>query len=315
MKLRKYNEIEKDLEFWLNEAIKDRKLLNQSENTIYTFKNSIEKFIEFCYLERINDYPDLDFKDFNKYFIKNYISYLKDLNYKPSSINTHLKYLYAFFKFISENNEDGVDLLYKLDKIFLKEEKNVIYTFSNEELEKIQLALINKLNLTKSYTTFRNAFIVYLLSLTGARVSEIINLKNDDIKENGEFFYLKLTGKGNKERIVPIEKDYIIDFLEKLQELKDKDNINSEYFLPDKQGYKTAITSIQSFNKTLLKNLGIKGNIHQYRHTFATILLEKGVDINTIKELLGHSSIQTTASYYAKVTDKAKQEAIRKLKE
>ena len=133
---------------------------------------------------------------------------------------------------------------------------------------------------------------------TGLRVSELVNLKLNDIDLDSDL--IRTLGKGSKERIIPIG-DYAIYYLKKyiLEYRKELLKTNTDYIFLNNHGKKL---SRQSFYK-LVKELAIKKNIktefspHTLRHSFATHLLDRGADIVSIKEMLGHSSLSTTQIY------------------
>ena len=146
---------------------------------------------------------------------------------------------------------------------------------------------------------YRNKAMIELLYATGLRISELINLKLNNV--NFDQDYVKTLGKGSKERIVPIG-DYAKYFLKIYIDLYRNDflrNKESEYIFISNQGKKMTRQTFFLLLKKLAKEKGIKTDFspHTLRHSFATHLLKYGADLRSIQELLGHSDIATTRIY------------------
>lgn len=142
----------------------------------------------------------------------------------------------------------------------------------------------------------RNAALVEVLFSTGIRVSELCNLKSKMITDN---YCIKITGKGNKERIIKISNTNVINILE-LHLKENRNNILTEDFLfTNRDGKRLSESSVRNIINNLVKETGYDMHVtpHMFRHSFATYLLDEGVDIRYIQSFLGHSSITTTQIY------------------
>lgn len=186
------------------------------------------------------------------------------------------------------------------DMVIPKMPRNLPKTLSIEEVDKLLDIDI------KNYYDYRNKAMIELMYSSGLRVSELINLKNHDIDfENSA---VRVFGKGSKERVLPVS-DYAIEaiklYIEKSKGWLSKGKTNEYLFLNNHGNNMTR----QAFFK-ILKNLAIEKGIktdfspHTLRHSFATHLLERGADLRSIQELLGHSSISTTQIYTYLSNDK-----------
>lgn len=152
--------------------------------------------------------------------------------------------------------------------------------------------LDNLLINSNKITDYRNSLIIKIFLFCGLREQEMINLQISDFKEDDEETYaIYLIGKGNKEREVFIKKS-LINF--ELNELIEKEY---KFICETSSGKQMDGSQIYRMLKSIYNKLNIKANVHDLRHTFAKSLSYKNVDITVIKELLGHSSIQTTAIY------------------
>jgi integrase/recombinase XerD len=211
---------------------------------------------------------------------------------KMSTIQRKLSAIKSFHAFLLL--EKIVDDNVTAEIVSPKQEKKLPTVLSMEEVELILLKLEDDTPINK-----RNKSMVELMYATGMRVSELINLNIEDIHLNNEFIHVK--GKGNKERIIPINdiaikvlQDYIING----RIVLNKQNRHDALFL----NYLGNRISRQSFWKFLTKHcesVGITKHInpHKLRHSFATHLLENGVDLRLVQELLGHEDISTTQIY------------------
>ena len=165
--------------------------------------------------------------------------------------------------------------------------------FRSEEITKLlEIELVDKFS-------YRNKAMIELMYATGLRVSELVNLKlNDvDLHEN----ILKTMGKGNKERLIPIGEyatSIVIEYLHKARP-EFLENKRSEYLFVTKLGDKMTREHFFRIIKNLAKKKGITTPFspHTLRHSFASHLLDNGADLRTIQELLGHSNISTTQIY------------------
>lgn len=306
IKTNPFNEIEKSLEWWKNFFLKELQIKNSSPKTLTAYKRIIDDFIEFCYLERVNEKSDLKIENINKYFMLSYINELKK-RLKDSSVFYYFKVIKIFLKYISENNEEGIDVLEKVEKIKIKTKQTVIPHFSKSESEKVEKNLIQIMENTKNYNKLKNALSLYFIKLTGMRAKEVINLMYKNVSSEENFYRIIITGKGNKERILFIKKEKIKRFVDKYLQ---KRSLNSEYFFVDLKGRPLTYIGLLKFNQRFLRKICIydkkKYGLHIYRHTFAVEMTEKNVNLNSISEWLGHSSISITAKYYAKVNENAK---------
>lgn len=255
-----------------------------SMQTINSYMNELFKF--YTYICKKN----LKFNKISKSDILNYIDYLKKNKLSFKSINHNISVLRTFYKFINISKDLSNPMEYievpKLNKTLPK-------VLSYDELNKLL-----DVDLTNAYS-YRNKAMLELMYATGLRVSELVNLKINDI--DFDSCLVKTLGKGSKERIIPIG-NYAIYFL--LKYLKEYRPLllkkeYTDYLFLNNRGTKI---SRQTFYK-LIEELAIKKNIktkispHTLRHSFATHLLDRGADIVSIKELLGHSSLATTQIY------------------
>lgn len=254
-----------------------------SMKTIDSYMNELDKYYHF-----INK-NHLDFQNINKNNILDYINNLNK-NLTPRSINHNISVIRSFYKFIIVLDEIDDPMQYietpKLNKTLPK-------VLSYDELkELLDVDLIDKYS-------YRNKAMLELMYATGLRVSELTNLKVNDI--DFDLCLVKTLGKGSKERIIPIG-DYAILFLKKyIKEYRNQllKKQYTDYLFINNKGTKI---SRQAFYK-IVEELAIKKNIktkispHTLRHSFATHLLDRGADIVSIKELLGHSSLATTQIY------------------
>ncbi len=264
--------------------------LNYSNNTILSYDND---------LKRLNVY----FK--NKNFLKltvndlvKYISSLKDLS--PSSIShmiSTLKTFYSYFIKIDKLKVNPTDAL-KSPKLGL----HLPEYLSMDEIDNLL-----DIEVTDPFSA-RNKAILELMYATGLRISEVISLefKNIDFEE----CIVRVMGKGNKERIVPIN-DYALDalntYIEEYRPLMVKNEVNNYLFL-NNHGKQMTRQGIFKMIKAECLKKGITKDIspHTIRHTFATHLLENGADLRIIQELLGHSDISTTQIYTHLTNDELK---------
>jgi site-specific recombinase XerD len=165
----------------------------------------------------------------------------------------------------------------------------------------------------------RDKLMIGLMLLLGLRVSEVANLNVPDINFYNDILYVH--GKGNKERVVPISpqiKQDILNYL-KYREEKFGDIPNNALFL-SRNKRRISVRRIQMIFDQLVDSLGFnegkehepsrkKITCHKLRHTFGTLSAQEGVDILTLKDLLGHTSINTT-QIYAKAADKQMRDAV-----
>ncbi len=254
-----------------------------SKNTISSYKNDLDDFKEF--LKKIDEDPiEIDKKD-----IFNYLVFLSKKKLKPASLRRKISALRSFYKFLIR--EELIENDPTIDLTLPKKDKVLPDVISVEEIEK----LINIIP-EKGFKGKRDKALIELLYSSGLRVSEIINLKINEIDlKNG---YLKCFGKGSKERIVPFgsfAKDLLIEYIEE----RDKNNINSDLLFVTKKGKKIVRQEINNILNRYAKKSKLKKKIHPHmlRHSFATHLLERGADLRSVQELLGHVDISTTQIY------------------
>lgn len=253
-----------------------------SKNTIMAYENDIMGFFDF--FGNIDDVNKIKKSHFHQYAYE-----LASKKIAPSSITRKIASIKGFFRFLCANKEisSNPSLAISSPKIPKKLPKVISYS----EIETI----------LKTKMTKKEAAVFEMLYATGLRVSELVNLtiKSIDFK-NG---VIKTTGKGSKDRIVPLgkkAKEAILDYMQE-RELDIKTNFgsakNSEYlFLNEKCG-KISRQWVYNFIKKQGTLINKSISPHTIRHSFATHLLENGADLRAVQELLGHSSVVTTQLY------------------
>lgn len=263
---------------------------NLNEKTLKAYKTDLNQFVTFL------GYSELYIESIDKYVIKQYMRSISQ--FKPKTMKRKIASLKAMFNFIEFESESYVNPFRKI-KIKIKEPLNLPTVMNINEIKKIiqlmyrELENLEMSQLYRRKALIRNIAIVELLFATGIRVSELCNLKCDDIDTKTGF--IKVFGKGSKERIIQICQKEVLTALKDYQKLF----APSTFFFVNRLGNKTSPQSVRLLVKHYAKLSGTNKNItpHTFRHTFATLLLEEDVDIKYIQNLLGHSSIATTQIY------------------
>lgn len=269
-------------------------ILGKSYNTIRSYKNDLNQFI--TYLEENEGIKD--FKDVEIITFRSFIAYLNsDIKITKRSINRKLSAIRSFFEYLVKNNklEENKAIYINMPKF-----ENKLPSFLlKEDMEKVRL-VIN----TNNILGLRDRAIIEMLYSSGIRSSELLDLSENMI--NMQDRELRVIGKGNKERITffsKTAKKYITEYIEAK---KSKTYYDKNIVFANSKGGKLTTRSLRRLIEDYNKRSGITKELtpHVFRHTFATQLLNSGVDIRYVQELLGHTSIATT-QFYTHVSKKA----------
>ncbi|MDR2836200.1 MAG: tyrosine-type recombinase/integrase [Bacteroidales bacterium] len=265
-----------------------------SNYTVKSYETDLKQFYDFIAEDNeIAENQEIKLLTYNN--VRNWIVFLKKANQSPASINRKISSLKSFTKY-----------LIKIGKIENNPLENISALKNKKRLpEFVKESQMNKLEdekeilFTNNFSGKRDEFILELFYNTGIRLSELINIKHKDF----DFFKktIKVLGKRNKERIIPIN-EYIKNIFSDYILFKEKENFslegNSWLFVTNKGQkmypkfvYLKVIRYLSEI--TELK----KRSPHILRHTFATHMLNNGADLNAIKEILGHSSLAATQIY------------------
>ncbi|UAB75791.1 tyrosine-type recombinase/integrase [Mesoflavibacter sp. SCSIO 43206] len=261
---------------------------NYSELTIKAYGKDIQSFLDFLKEE----YKNENLKEVNYAQIRTWIIKMVNQNISNRSINRKISSLNSFFKFLIKTEYIKINPLAKHKA--LKTSKKVQVPFSEEEINSV----LNKISHADSFEGVRNKLIIELFYATGIRRIELINIKVKNIDLESKT--VKILGKRNKERVIPLLNmlvDSIKTYLEKrksLEKIEDED-----YLLLTVKGVKLYETLVyRIINEYFsLASSKVKKSPHILRHSFATHLLNQGAELNAVKELLGHSSLAATQVY------------------
>ena len=260
-----------------------------SQNTVDSYKSDLTKLSNY-----------LQNQDLSKTNIDNFFIDLSEFNYSSSTKKRIHSSIRNFLKYINENEDyESIDI----SDIKLKSSNKLPEVLSITDIEN----MINFYN-HETYLDSRNRTLIDFLYSTGCRVTELcdINLSDIDLDEK----YLKLKGKGSKERIVPIGSKLYKNLLEYLNvRSKFLQNRGEPLFL-SKSKNKLDRTAVFRIIKKTANHISLQADVHPHtlRHSAATHMLEGGCDLRTVQEFLGHSSVSTT-QIYTKVTKEFLEEA------
>lgn len=261
---------------------------NYSSHTVRAYQKDIEVFVSFCEVEY--KLTTIDAVDYS--LIRSWIVSLVDASISNRSINRKVASLKAYYKFLQRIGKIDANPLSKHKA--LKTAKKIEVPFSEIEMEKV----LQQIPFEEGFEGVRNKLMIDLLYATGIRRAELINIKMTDVdlSENT----VKVLGKRNKERIVPLLFSTKTLFVNYLQERKNLEVVIDDSFVfLLKSGTKIYETLVYRIINKYLREVSskVKTSPHILRHTFATHLLNKGADLNSVKELLGHSSLASTQVY------------------
>jgi len=265
--------------------------------------------LQFCVFLEMKRFPAV-VKEIDKTHLK---AYLKELSgWKPKTIKRKIATLKALFNYLEFEDHIIANPLRKL-RIKIKEPallpKALTVEESSDLLKKVYASILPKNKSTYGYLeALRNTVVIELLFATGARVSEIADLRRSALDlQSGT---VTIHGKGGKQRMIQICNTDTLHTLNTYCELfADKIAANGDYLLVNRLNNKLSDQSIRILVTDLASNANITKKVtpHVLRHTFATLLLENDVDIKYIQSLLGHSSIMTTQIYTQVNLEKQKQ--------
>jgi len=257
-----------------------------SQHTVTAYKNDLLSFQKFC----IEEFHQKKIETINYPQIRNWVVHLSNSKLSNRSINRKVSSLKSFYKFLLKTNNIVESPLQKHKS--LKIPKQVQVPFSQKEMLKALNLDIDE----KDFESVRDKLIVELLYSTGMRRAELINLKVTDIDLVNET--VKILGKRNKERIVPLLKS-VKKSLDDYIKIRSENEIKESYLLVTKKGKKLYDMLVYRVINNYFSSVSskTKKSPHIIRHSFATHLLNEGADLNSVKELLGHSSLASTQVY------------------
>lgn len=257
-----------------------------SQHTIKSYLNDINDLMLFLGCDR-------DITDISYYTLRGFINSLYEKGLSKSTIERKIACLKSFFSFLVKRGfiEDNPSRLLR----FPKKEQKLFNVFNIDDI-------LNLLETPDRSTPdgLRDALILEMLYGTGMRVSELVMTDVNDIDFNG--MRIRVKGKGKKERVLPLDYfhiEMIQDYLQKRIVIAKKGIKDPEALFINKLGTRLTDRSVRRIVEKYLKlaNLPCDYSPHDFRHTFATHLLENGADLRTIQQLLGHSSLSTTQKY------------------
>ncbi|WP_162088336.1 tyrosine-type recombinase/integrase [Chryseobacterium aquaeductus] len=255
-----------------------------SPHTINSYRKDLDDFYSF-YLKTEGS-ENIDKAD--KKVIRNFIVELSENNISKRSINRKLSTLRSFYLFLLKLGEIAISPVETVSSLKFYGEKQI--PMSQEEMELLQDGVLNNID------NLLEKCIVEVLYQTGIRKAELCGLIFESV--NLEVHQLKILGKGNKERYIPISEDLANLLLNYLQVRKPQEEFKS-YFFVNKKGKKLTEKFVYVVvNKYLsLVTSKQKKSPHILRHSFATHVLDNGAEISKVKEILGHSSLASTQVY------------------
>jgi len=267
-----------------------------SENTILAYQNDLIQFSEFL-KEQYS--IKLEEEEIFSDHIRSWMVFMVDSGISSRTINRKMTTLKSYFKFLLQKKIVNANPTYKIRS--LKNHRKLPQFVSEKEM----FQLFDSYFVEDSYECSRDRIILELFYATGIRLSELINLKFRDIDYSKGV--MKVLGKRNKERFVPLYTD-LLQRLSALQMLNQELVSNVDFVFLTKKGTKIYSRLVYRIVNTYLSQASNseKRSPHVLRHTFATHLLNNGAELNTIKELLGHTSLAATQVYTHNSIEKLK---------
>lgn len=268
-----------------------------SEHTLSAYKNDLHSFLEYIVKEKCLT-SILEVRHFH---VRSWLVSMMQSGLKPKTIHRKKSSLQSFYQFLLRNKLCEQNPMKKVSAPKLP--KRLPVFIQENQIEN----LLDQLHFTDDFEGVRDNYLLELLYVTGIRRNEIIELKTIDLDFSN--FSMKILGKGNKERIVPIP-PYLKAIHENYQNykrLKFGDSSNIPLFLTDngeKMYPKFVYLKVRKY-LTFVSTVE-KKSPHVLRHSFATHLSDKGADINAIKNLLGHANLAATQVYLHNTIDQLK---------
>ena len=260
-----------------------------SNNSIEAYLSDIEKLTSFLQTQEIKKTPpEIDLKD-----LQQFVRWIAELGMTQSSQARIISGLRTFYKYCLLEDINSTDPTTLLEAPKLKRTLPDILSF--DEIE----AILGQIDLSTAEGT-RNKAIVETMYSCGLRVSEVVNLKISQLYLDVGF--IRVIGKGNKERLVPIGSSaikYISIYKKTVRTHQPVQNGEEDILFLNRRGKRLTRVMIFLIIKDLVKKAGITKTIspHSFRHSFATHLVEGGADLRAVQEMLGHESITTTEIY------------------
>ena len=254
------------------------------KDSVYTLINYEHDILEYYRVV-------LDVIDISELEVSKYLEYLYKQNYNRNTISRKLSAVRSFYKYLVK--EDKISINYFKDVSSPKRQRSLPKYVNNNDLEK----MFEVSDLTSPLGQ-RNRLILEMLYATGVRVSELVNIKLSDINHFDNT--IKILGKGSKERIVIFG-----SFCEDILNLYLNDGrikmlrFDNDYLFLNKNGGRLSDRSVRNIIDDIIFKAAIDYRVspHTLRHTFATDMLNAGADLVSVKDLLGHSSLNTTSIY------------------
>ena len=259
-----------------------------SPHTVRSYLNDLDQFYAFLSSLGLPEDP----VSATSHDIRAWIVSMLDNNYSTVSVHRKISCLRVFYRYM---RKEGILKSDPLEKVVLPKRKKTLPVFIEEEA---LTRLLDNYSFGDGFAGIRNRTIIEILYLTGMRRSELVGLRDNDVDlAEGS---VKVTGKRNKQRIIPLLKPFLARLQEYIKVRNDNvETLNNGWFfitdkgnkLYDKYVYNT-VNSYLAMVTTIEKK-----SPHILRHTFATHMLNRGADLNSIKELLGHANLSATQIY------------------
>ena len=266
-----------------------------SQHTVIAYTNDLGSF--FSYLQ--SEYGPIALSEISHSFIRSWLVSMKENEMSSRSLNRKISTLKSFFKYMVRT---GVIAQTPMGKVISpKNEKKLPQFVKENDIKKLF-----DLEFPDNWTGRTTRLVLLLFYHTGMRVSELVNVKESALNAAGS--NIKILGKGNKERIIPLDSSLITNFTEYIAEKKKNIAALSDHLLVDENGKQLSSRRVYDMVKSSLSLITSmeKKSPHILRHSFATHLTNNGAELNAVKELLGHASLAATQVYTHNTIEKLK---------
>jgi integrase/recombinase XerC len=265
-----------------------------SPHTLLAYSTDLKQFSSFIKSE-FEDLPE----NANYGMIRSWVISLSETDTDARSINRKIASLRSYYKFLLKQGTITKDPVIRIK--ILKVKKKLPHFVTETDMT----AVLDSEAVSDEFEELRNVVIIELLYGTGVRLSELIHLKDSSINFHDQS--LKVLGKRNKERVIPFA-DPLVRLLQRYRGVRNREiGSDTPYFLVTAKGKKMYPVMVNRIVKRKLAAAGVeKKSPHVLRHSYATHLLNKGAEINAVKDLLGHSSLAATQVYTHNTMEKLK---------